>query len=293
MEITDAFAGPAGALYVSNLSAWTTLRGVVISDARAFGIVQHGGTLTMEACIIDRTQALAAPVGVALHLSGGVQAHLQHVWLPDNDGGGLIARDPGTNVRAERLRIERTSINSFATDRRPGSRERQLEDLGGRLPFDPPAEFDVPPGRAALDVRDGARFVGSVVSVVDSEYAGIYEGDDAVAEFEFAYVARTREVIPLAPEGAGIGVWSHENGRIRMQFFAVEESDLCGVLIGPNGSIDLAHGLVARNAIGACVQVAGYDVGRLTLDVHYVDNTTTLESASLSVPEPVDSLDLP
>ena len=39
-----------------------------------------------------------------------------------------------------------------------------------------------------------------------------------------------------------------------------------------------------NTAIGACVQVAGYDLDRLTQDVVYVDNGANLEATSLPVP---------
>jgi hypothetical protein len=49
--------------------------------------------------------------------------------------------------------------------------------------------------------------------------------------------------------------------------------------------LDLQEGTVSGSAIGACVQIDGYDVGRLSNAVRYEDNDTNLESTSLPVPE--------
>ena len=49
--------------------------------------------------------------------------------------------------------------------------------------------------------------------------------------------------------------------------------------------IDLQDGDVRANAIGACVQVDGYDISRLTAGVAYQDNDRNVESTFLPVPD--------
>ncbi len=51
--------------------------------------------------------------------------------------------------------------------------------------------------------------------------------------------------------------------------------------------MDLRAGLVSECAIGACVQVDDYDLGRLTEDVEYRDNETNLDVTRLPIPSPV------
>ena len=70
----------------------------------------------------------------------------------------------------------------------------------------------------------------------------------------------------------------------------------CGVLVAAppelagTASLDLSEGTVSSAEIGACVQVEGYDLGRLTSGVAYTDNLANLESTSLPVPAPAAAL---
>jgi hypothetical protein len=48
---------------------------------------------------------------------------------------------------------------------------------------------------------------------------------------------------------------------------------------------------VAESAIGACVQVEGYDLSRLMTDVSYRDNGANLQATSLPVPEPLEEVE--
>ena len=50
----------------------------------------------------------------------------------------------------------------------------------------------------------------------------------------------------------------------------------------------MRDGDVFGSAIGACVQVDGYDVDRLTNDVRYFDNETNLQATTLPVPEAIE-----
>jgi len=289
LEITDAAEGPAGAVFVSHDDAFTSLSRVFILDATGFGLIQHGGKLAMESCVIDRTAPLAEPVGVAMHLSGGVQAQLQRVALTRNRGGGLVVTGAGTNVFAELLTIDGTEINPYSTDRRPFSRDLQIGLLELRLPGGIMPRFDVPPGRAGLDVRKGAAFFGRLVEVVDNEYAGVFVADSAMVDLEYAYIADTRGVERSGVEGpAGHNVWTGGGGVVQMRYFLVERADLCGFMIGPGAEVDLMQGVVARSPIGVCLQATGYDVSRLMNDVLYTDNGVILEATSFLVAEPAD-----
>jgi hypothetical protein len=291
LVITDAPDGPAGGLYVGHPLARTSLQGVVVSGARGFGVYQHGGSLTVSGCIVERTDPLASPVGVAMYLSGGVQAHLQHVLLTRNDGGGLVVRGPGTDVLAEQLRIERTTINSYSTDPSAHSEATQLEQLGARLPPELDPSFGLPAGRASLLVRDEARFTGRVVSVLDGEYAGVFLSSGAQADLRYVSVRHTRSAVLLSP-GAGMNAWARDGGHLVLTYFTLEAADLCGALIGAGGELDLAHGVVAHSPLGACIQEPGYDLARITDDVLYQDNETNFESSTLPVPAPSDPIDL-
>ncbi len=68
--------------------------------------------------------------------------------------------------------------------------------------------------------------------------------------------------------------------------FVVDGCDICGVHVARAGELDLTNGIVSGCALGACVQVEGFDVTRLQEDVRYRDNDVNLDATDLPVPEP-------
>jgi hypothetical protein len=49
-------------------------------------------------------------------------------------------------------------------------------------------------------------------------------------------------------------------------------------------AVDLSDGAISRSAIGACLQVPGYDVERLHHDVRYEDVGVPLQATSYTLP---------
>ena len=95
---------------------------------------------------------------------------------------------------------------------------------------------------------------------------------------------------PRQSDGAsGMGVGIYDGGASNLRRFRVEDTPLCGVHVATgelgDGELDLEDGLVVRAAIGACVQVEGYDLDRLQRNVRYIDNGTSLQATMLPVPE--------
>lgn len=83
----------------------------------------------------------------------------------------------------------------------------------------------------------------------------------------------------------GCGITAFDDGAISLYRFRSTDNDLCGVMIAPRSSITLAEGEIARNPIGANVQVPDYDLSRLSDDVRYVDNDRNYDGAALPVPD--------
>jgi hypothetical protein len=74
---------------------------------------------------------------------------------------------------------------------------------------------------------------------------------------------------------------------VRVDRFTIDGSSLCGVLLEGEGLLTLHDGTISNAEIGACVQVDGYDIGRLMDDVVYVDNELSLDgTSSLPLPDP-------
>jgi hypothetical protein len=87
------------------------------------------------------------------------------------------------------------------------------------------------------------------------------------------------------PFGYGL---SAIDGTIVARGLEVRGASLCGLFLANGASMDVSMGEVSGSPIGACVQVDGYDLGRLSTDVTYVDNDVNLDATSLPVPQPIE-----
>jgi hypothetical protein len=87
--------------------------------------------------------------------------------------------------------------------------------------------------------------------------------------------------------GHGMGVYG---GSLTADMLRIRAADLCGLQIAFDAEVDLANGLVAGTRIGACVQIDGYDLSRLSTDVRYTENGINLDATTLPVPSPTSSL---
>jgi hypothetical protein len=85
---------------------------------------------------------------------------------------------------------------------------------------------------------------------------------------------------------AGMGVGAYDDSQMSLTRLEVRNSPLCGVQIHGGAALDLDQGLVAQNQVGACVQIPGYDVARLTSSVRYEDNVVNVDAAAdFPIPE--------
>ena len=83
----------------------------------------------------------------------------------------------------------------------------------------------------------------------------------------------------------GFGVAASFGGSLALDGFVVEDAATCGVVVGEASGIDLAHGIIARAPIGACVQLQGFDSERLRNDVEYRDVDVPLQATSYALPD--------
>ena len=87
-----------------------------------------------------------------------------------------------------------------------------------------------------------------------------------------------------ATEAGGTGVSALAGAAIVGQGLAVTGAPLCGVQVYDRASLDLSGGTIEQSAIGACVQIDGYDLARVVAGVEYRDNERNVESSSVYVP---------
>ncbi len=85
----------------------------------------------------------------------------------------------------------------------------------------------------------------------------------------------------------GYGLAVHSATAV-VERFAISDVELCGVFLSQGSAateLDLHEGIVQGAAIGACLQVPGFSLDRLSDDVHYRDNGTNFDTdTSLPVP---------
>lgn len=143
-----------------------------------------------------------------------------------------------------------------------------------------------------VEARDSTVAISRARLEGQHEVAVIVSG--GVARLDSIEIVGTRErgcadtTCPDAPGGIGVGVY--RGGVATMSEFQIRDVPLCGVQIAEGGSVDLTRGEIRGASVGACVQVDGYDVSRLTDDVSYVDTDTSIQTTSHYVPESNDPL---
>ncbi|MBW2460312.1 MAG: hypothetical protein JRH11_01615 [Deltaproteobacteria bacterium] len=139
-----------------------------------------------------------------------------------------------------------------------------------------------------LNVYFGAEVVASRVSVSQTRDVGVYVSGASLQATDLAVVdtAETRcaqSTCVERPGGIGLGVYA--DSTVIVERFELTASALAGIQIATGGDALVMDGVVRGNPIGANVQVADYDLGRIMSGVHYLDNGVNLDAVSLPVPE--------
>ncbi|RLB53204.1 MAG: hypothetical protein DRJ42_12575 [Deltaproteobacteria bacterium] len=150
-----------------------------------------------------------------------------------------------------------------------------------------------------LSAQLGARLDGDRLAVDASFGAGVFSHTGSLIDLRDVSIAEvfpTACTTPPCPERAyGHGAVAL-NSALRLTGFHIRDAVTCGViLISTSASdapvaVDLERGIVAAAEIGVCLQVDGYDIGRLQNDVEYRDNGTNLDSTMLPVPPSGDGI---
>lgn len=140
-----------------------------------------------------------------------------------------------------------------------------------------------------MQVAEGARSTVTRGLVERARGVGVAVGTEGASlvltDVTVRETAARRCVTTTCMEGgAGIGVSALEGAALRVERFDLADNALVGAQVASGASVDLVGGVVRGNPVGVNVQVPGYDLGRLTRDVVYVDNGTNLDSTVLFVP---------
>ncbi len=142
-------------------------------------------------------------------------------------------------------------------------------------------------GAAGVIANQGGRLDGTRIIVRGTRVVGVAAGNDAHISFAEALIedARAKACEPPCTPEYGIGVGGYLGGSVALDGFAIRAAELCGVQIALDGMVSLRDGEVTNNAIGACLQVDGYDVDQLQDGVRYLANLQNLDTTMLPIPD--------
>jgi hypothetical protein len=278
-------------IFVAGLTSTATLADAVISGTRSLPdepsagmLVQQAGSLTATNLVVEDNQ----DTGIAV-IASGARARLDDVVVrrtgerEDGLSGRGVDVEESARLEASRLLVhDNLDLGIFANG---SDTVVVLEDSVVRGVGPQPGDMS---GGIAVSAQRGARVTATRLHVEDAREAGVLaigatiEGTDVTVD----RIARSACDGCGRPDGyAAVGV----SGQLSLSRFALRDAETCGLFIAAARDdrppdVDLTTGLVERAAIGACVQVEGYDLGRLTDDVHYRDNVSNLDVTMLPVP---------
>jgi hypothetical protein len=289
-EIGIAVFGEGSSLTADDVVARETLEQPIDDDFGRGVSVELGGSATLRRVVLERNKDVGLFVNVApSHVVASdlvVRDTLSQAGRLD--GGRGIAVQNGARAEIDRALFQRNrdvSLYSAAPDTLLVARDLVVLDSL-------PRESDLL-GGGALDAEEGGR-----AEITRGHFARMY-GISVIA-FEATMALSHVTVEDVAPfacadttcsEAAlAVGIGSYFGSAIEASSFVVSASELCGVMLAFDAQLDLVRGEVRENQIGACLQVEGFDVMRLTREVAFVDNVTNLETTSLPEPEPLGAL---
>ena len=261
LEIKNVTMAPpavpaSAAIEAENQCANTTLQDVVIRDIEGQGVVQRGGSLSIENVTIRSTQRSGAPEsGVGAYLSGGVDACVTNLNANNNESLGLYAADAATRVLIYDSRIDGN-----------GGTEN-LDEVGG------------------IGVTSGALVLGQKLTMDGNIANGILVTNGGIAHFRDAAIARTREA---APGTIAANTRVDTSSTLNLTSFSLCESDLAGSFIrgaGQNPAYFVA-GLIADNPIGISLEGENLIDASACFSVQFRNNDINLDADELPEPQP-------
>lgn len=151
------------------------------------------------------------------------------------------------------------------------------------------SDTEGPSGGYGLTAQYGARVDATGLHVSHAREAGVLALVGASVDARSIVIESVLRSACDCPErGFGYAAVAL-GGAMRLEGFTIRDSATCGLFLAAvadhETALDVASGVVERSAIGACVQIDGYDLGRLSLDVLYRDNESNLASTMLPVPD--------
>jgi hypothetical protein len=141
-----------------------------------------------------------------------------------------------------------------------------------------------------LVAQDGARMSAERVWVDGANEFGVLVVDGAAFDARDIRIERVVHSACECPERIfGYAVVA-AGAEVQLARFHVRQSATCGLFVASRdtiGALDAEMGVVEESQIGACVQIDGYEIDRLTREVTYRSNEVNLDATMLPVPDPL------
>jgi hypothetical protein len=270
-----------------------TLRDVVVSDTmpepsgdngRGLG-VQEGGRVEAERVVFSSSREVglfATGIGTSVSLLDVVVRNTASREL-DGDFGRAVMVQDGARLESTRLLVERAGDGGILLAS-PGTEATLLDtavrSIDGR-------EVDGMFGYGMLAQE------GVMLDVTRARIDGVHElgllatnGSNVTAQS--LVISNVEASACDCDRVLGHGVVAAD-ATITISDFSIRDIATCGLFVvhgtGPDTSLDVSFGEVRGATIGACVQIEDYDLDRLTNNVVFSDNDSSLEATELPVPE--------
>lgn len=249
-------------------------------DLVGYGLGVLGAGAELTRFVVER----AAIVGISASFGGDIVGSDVVVSegtgrTSDGDYGYGVFASVGARIELLRVRASDNRVVGVGADTQSALLledalvERTQADPMGRYGHGLQLETSASATVSNMEVRQ-SRDIGVMVSSASLDATGLRVID-----------TRAQACADSGCPGAGVGVGSYLDSNVVISDFVVSGSALCGIQLARDGAMDLHQGEVAFSPIGANVDVAGFDVARLSDRVVYHDNERNLDSVNLPVPE--------
>jgi len=287
---------------VTVYGATLDLRRAVLADVPVVGICALGeGDLSAVAVAEDLVLQRGRAAEVQLP-AGGPEDLTMPRWL----GFGLLASSGGM-LQATRVHVEdQEGFDAMAHPAGgPVPPTLVLEDVS----FGPPGAHPGGRARATLVASDGSRVRLTRARFLDGHGAAILAAggtDGPRTEVEASHVDLAGTIhAPCgdAPEGepgscvvdgrshaGGMGLLARDGARVGLTDFRVRDSEVAGIVVASDASVEGRRGTVTGNGIGINLMVQGYDLDLLSDEVYVFGNDTDVAQEQLALPDPAIQL---
>ncbi|AKF09893.1 DUF1565 domain-containing protein [Sandaracinus amylolyticus] len=259
---------------------------VVADDAGfAVGIGVVGGRLELARAYLARLAVYG--LSILEHEASSASGDVEDVTIRDVAVGAedigfgvLVSRSTATVSRLDLRGARVLGVDVMGEGAMLTLEDARIEEIDATSTFDFGRAIEVDVGGHAIVRR--ARFAGTRESAAASYEAGsrLELVDVEVSDVRERACAATT----CSGQPGGVGVVALGGGAVRGEALRIAGAPLCGVMVAFDGALDLRGGEIRGCSVGACLQVEGYDVARVTDGVRYEENDVNVDFTGFPAP---------